>query len=98
MRYRGTRRDANHKSIVDALRAAGCSVVDLAPVGNAVPDLLVGVRGRNLLLEVKNPARRTRGDNAAGTLEKQAEWRAEWGGQSAVVYTVDEALYQVSCV
>jgi Holliday junction resolvase len=98
MRYRGVRRDANHKAIADALRAAGCTVVDLAAVGTAVPDLLVGVRGRNLLLEVKNPARRTRGDNSAGTLEKQAEWRANWLGQAAVVYTIEEALHQVGCV
>ena len=45
--------DANHKEITDALRAVGASVVSLAAIGRGVPDLLVGFRGGNYLLEVK---------------------------------------------
>jgi hypothetical protein len=38
---RAAKRDANHAEVVDALRASGCGVVDLAAVGAGVPDLLV---------------------------------------------------------
>jgi hypothetical protein len=40
--------------VVDALRRAGCFVVDLAGVGDSCPDALVGFRGRWVLLELKN--------------------------------------------
>lgn len=46
--------DQNHAEIVDALRKVGCSVLSLAPMGDGCPDLLVGRRGVNYLLEVKD--------------------------------------------
>lgn len=105
VRYRRTKRDANHVEIVAALKAAGCTVVDLAATGGGVPDLLVGVRGRNLLLEVKNPNRRRKDGTLMGkgvyhaeVADRQADFRANWTGQAAVVYSVEEALHQVGCV
>jgi len=85
VRYRRTRRDANHAEIVAGLQRVGCSVEDLAAVGGGCPDVLVGYtcsRGFHwtVLLEIKNPARKTRGDNAAKTLEKQRKWREAWKG------------------
>jgi lambda repressor-like predicted transcriptional regulator len=78
------RTDANQAEIVAALRAAGCSVVSLHRVGDGVPDLLVGRAGKNWLLEVKIPGR--------GLNEKQKDWHRAWGGQRAVVTTVEGAL------
>ena len=100
MRYRRVKRDAVQKPITEALLAVGCSVVDLAMVGGGVGDLLVGVRGHNLLFECKDPARRNEkfSGTRLATEERQATFRANWKGQQAVVYSVDEALYQVSCV
>ena len=50
---RNPRRDRNERLLVDLLRKSGALV---APVsGEGVPDLLVGYRGRWLLLEVKGP-------------------------------------------
>lgn len=94
-RHRTTRRDANHNEIVAALKVMGCTVVDLAAVGGGAPDVLCGYHGHNVLLEIKNPARKTKGDNAAKTMKKQAEFRAAWRGHVAVVFTVDEALREV---
>lgn len=54
---RAARTDANQEQVVSALRAAGARVLSLAPVGAGVPDLLVGHRGRLLLLEVKDGAK-----------------------------------------
>lgn len=84
------RRDDNEPPIVEALRKAGATVQLLEQPA----DLLVGFRGRNTLLEVKNPATRYgRGnDNAAGTQHKQRAFRATWRGVVEVVTSPEEAL------
>ena len=48
-----SRADTNQPEIVATLRGMGCTVQHLHAVGQGVPDLLVGVRGVNLLVEVK---------------------------------------------
>ena len=77
--------DGNQAEIVKALERAGASVYSLAAVGHGVPDLLVGFRGSNHLLEVK------RNKKAAYT-DDQIKFRAIWRGQYERVNTVDEAL------
>lgn len=78
--------DRNQRDIVRMLRACGCSVVSLHRVGQGVPDLLVGARGRNLLLEVK-PEGVKRYDQ-----QEQEKWRAAWRGQVVVVRNIDDAI------
>jgi Holliday junction resolvase len=88
------RRDANHKDIVNALRAVGCSVVDLGEVGKGCPDLLCGIGGKTFLVEVKNPLTR-RGQQGTGlkTAERQAKFRELWYGSPVrIIETVDAAL------
>ena len=81
--------DDNHARIVLALRKIGCSVTSLAAVGGGVPDLLVGLAGRNYLIEVKDgqkpPSRRK-------LTPDQQSWHETWGGQKELVNSVDEAL------
>ena len=84
------RTDANQAEIVDALRAAGCTVVSLHAVGRGVPDLLAGRAGRNYLLEVKT------GEGASTPAQRL--WRAYWCGQQAVVRSAEEALQAVGLV
>lgn len=88
MRQRA-RVDGNHAEIVQALRAAGCTVLSLHQVGAGCPDVLAGIDGRNLLLEIKDgskpPSRR------ALTADETA-FHAAWRGQIAVVSNVAEAL------
>lgn len=84
--------DANARDIVAALRAAGCSVEWIASAGErvpGVPDLLVGKRGRAMLIEVKSPK---------GKLsEAQEKWMAAWRGcPIAVVRTAQEAITAMS--
>jgi Holliday junction resolvase len=79
--------DSNHAEIVEALRKAGCSVRSLAAVGKGIPDLLVGVCGINLILEVKVPG---------GKLtEDQIDFASAWSGQWAVVHSPEEAVNYV---
>ena len=83
------RTDANQADIVKALLDIGASVQILAAVGQGCPDLLVGLAGRNFLLEVKNgskpPSKRK-------LTPAEAEWHAEWRGQVCVVESVEAAL------
>lgn len=67
----------------------GASVASLAPVGQGVPDLLVGWRGANLLMECKD-GRRPPSDRQL-TLPQQ-EWIAAWRGAVHVVLSADDAL------
>lgn len=83
----GRKRDANHTAIVQALKAAGCSVLDLSALGAGAPDLLVARQGRVILMEVKNPDGRDRVE------PHQLAWHAAWRGPPvAVVRSVAEAL------
>ncbi len=78
-KYSYHRIDANHREIVDALKAVGASVNEKGPL-----DVLCGFRGRNYLLEIKT----TRGKLRAS----QKAFLASWSGQAVVVRSVDEAL------
>lgn len=81
---RAAKVDINQPAIVAALRDAGASVEPLHRVGAGCPDLLVGIRGQNYLLEVKN---------GKGKLNDiQQKWHPAWRGQVAVVTTPEEAL------
>jgi len=89
---RAARIDDNQPEIVEALRQIGCSVQPLHGVGSGVPDLLVGVAGVNILLEVKD------GNKAPSQqkLTKQQEtWHALWSGQTAIVRSAEEAIASV---
>lgn len=83
--------DGNHTAIVAALRQAGCSVLDLRSLGHGTPDLLVGFRGRDRLLEVKTARGRV--------LEAQKGFAASWQGRPvAVVRSVDQAFEAIGIV
>lgn len=84
---RAAKVDQNQAAIVAALRRCGASVQHLHQIGKDCPDLLVGFRGRNFVVEVKD---------ANGTLTPgQAKWMSEWRGQSCVVRTAEEAILTV---
>lgn len=84
--------DDNQGKIVKELRARGCSVKSLAQLGNGIPDLLVGRKGFNFLLEVK------RGDlppSGQKLTSDEHEFITQWRGQVAVVNSVAQALEAV---
>lgn len=87
---RAAKKDANHVEIVAALRKAGATVVDLGAVGHGVPDLLIGHRGRTMLMEIKDGAKCP---SARHLTPDQEKFFAAWqGGTLAVVDSVDAAL------
>ena len=73
--------DENHRLVVNALRAFGCSV-EAIQGSTGTPDLLVGLMGLTELVEVKPLV----GETRRRTLrETQVEWHARWRGRKPVV-------------
>lgn len=58
-------------------------------LGQGCPDLLVGFRGVNYVLELKD-GRKPPSDRRLTPAEQ--EWHAAWRGQVATVYSIDDAL------
>lgn len=81
---RAARVDNTQADIVKALRMAAMTVQPLHTIGKGVPDLLVGWRGRNVLLELKTGNARLTADETG--------WHEKWAGQVATVSTPDDAV------
>jgi len=87
---RAAKTDANHAQIVHVLKQCGCSVLDLSSVGAGCPDLLVGYRGRDRLVEVKDGAKKP---SERKLRDNQAAWHYKWRGQKPlVIESVDDAM------
>ena len=93
---RAAKIDANQESVVSALRAAGATVQSLAAVGKGVPDLLVGYKGKTLLMEVKDGRKPP---SAQRLTEDQLTWHGSWkGGSLAVVDGPEAALRMLGVI
>jgi hypothetical protein len=95
MMRRAARIDANQDAVVVALRAAGASVQSLAAVGKGVPDLLVAIRGVNLLLEVKDGSKMP---SERRLTEDQIMWHGSWNGPVCVVDGPESALRAIGVI
>lgn len=85
---RAARTDDNQHDLVEALKKIGAKCYYIKePV-----DLIVGFRGRNVLLEVKREDKRGR---ESAITKSQAEFIEGWPGEIHVVYTIDEAISAV---
>lgn len=87
--------DANQPDIVKALRDVGASVEPLHMVGKNFPDLVVGFRGRNYLIEVKDGEKKP---SERRLSEGQKEFHESWKGQIAKVETIDDALHVIGAI
>ena len=86
---RAAKVDRNHPEIVAALRDVGASVQPLHTIGKGCPDVLVGYRGTNFVLEIKDgkapPSKRRLTDD-------EQDWFDDWKGEAMIVESVDDAL------
>ena len=86
--------DANQPEIVAALRGVGATVQHLHILGQGCPDILVGFRGVNYLMEIKDgskpPSRRKLTDD-------ELAWHLQWRGLVCTVKSVDEAITVIGC-
>jgi len=92
---RAKRVDANQAEIIKALMAIGCTVADTSRAGEGFPDLVVGYRGVNYLLEVKDG---NKSSSRRALTPAQAEFHKKWHGKVVVVESVEDALRVVSLV
>jgi hypothetical protein len=90
---RAAKVDRNQAEIVKAFRQIGATVQVLSAVGKGCPDLLVGWRGRNFLVEIKDgelvpSARQLTAD--------QQRWHGAWAGSVIVATSIEDAVTQVA--
>ena len=88
MRYKG-KVDANQKQIVSHLRQIGASVLILSSVGSGCPDILVGYRGVNYLMEIKDGRKVP---SAQKLTRDELAFHDSWRGQVAVIRRPAEAF------
>jgi len=87
--------DDNQPDIVKALRGCGCSVAITSNLGEGFPDIVVGICGKNYLIEIKN------GDlppSARKLTDDEREFMQGWCGQYSIIESVGEAIKFVSAV
>ena len=86
--------DANQVEIVKALREAGATVQSLAAIGKGCPDILVGVNGCTLLMEIKDGSK---APSARKLTDDQLTWHSKWtGGTLCVVDGIEAALRMIN--
>lgn len=96
MRRRLMRHDANHNSIVQALRKCGAKVLDLSGVGSDCPDVLIGFRGKLILAEIKNPANWY---GKKGLTDGQKAFADQWADTPVVlILTVEDGLKAIGAI
>jgi hypothetical protein len=88
MRTRG-RTDANQSEVVKQLRQMGASVAIISSVGGGVPDLIVGVAGRNYLVELKDP---NKPPSERLLTNEEETFRRSWSGQWMIGFTAQQIM------
>jgi len=79
------RTDGNHREIIDGLRAAGYTVLDLSKAGCGIPDALVVSKcGASMFAEIKMPG----GKLTAA----ERKFREVYTGIYHIVYSLQETL------
>jgi len=83
--------DESKKEIVKAIKKAGASVLSLDPIGGGCPDILVGYRNKDTLMELKTGNGEVRAS--------QRTWHHRWRGRPVVVVrTPEEALMAIGAI
>lgn len=84
--------DGIQMKCVIRLRKRGASVKITSGIGKGFPDLVVGYKGHNLLMEVKNGAL----DKAHRKLnDDQEKFHQDWRGQIVTVLSEEAAEHQL---
>jgi Holliday junction resolvase len=86
---RAKRVDDNQARIVKQLRQLGLSVRHLHMVGNGLPDIIVGYRKQNFLIEIKDYKKKK--SQKKLTADEQ-EFFDTWRGQVSKCETLEEIL------
>jgi len=86
---RAARTDSNQLAVVNALRSIGCEVAVTSQIGNGFPDLVVGFRGKTLLLELKDGSKPP---SARLLTPAEDAFRSRWQRVSPGTYRIVESV------
>lgn len=92
---RAAKVDANQSEVVKTLRSLGCSVHPTHMVGAGFPDLVVGIGGVNILVEVKDGSKVP---SARKLTQDEIEWHTAWRGQVCIVESIEDAVELVNSI
>ena len=81
--------DANQKKIVAHLREIGCSVLVTSQLGKGAPDIIVGYKGKDYLIEIKDGEKPP---SQQKLTPDEIKFKAEWKGEYHVVNSLDRLL------
>jgi hypothetical protein len=82
--------DANHKRIIDSCRKIPqLSVFSTHTIGKGFPDIVIGYKGINYLIEIKDgdkPKSQTK------LTEDEITFHKKWNGQICIVYSFQDII------
>jgi hypothetical protein len=81
--------DANQPDIVGAFRRLGFTVAVTSAVGSGFPDLVVGRRGYNLLIEIKDGSKPP---SERRLTPAQDDFHRDWRGTIHIVESVGDVI------
>lgn len=79
--------DANQSILIAGFRRLGCTVQPLHMVGRGCPDALVGCKGRNYAVEIKDGEKVP---SARKLTPAEEEWHRDWRGQVCLCESLDD--------
>lgn len=84
------RTDRNHAEIINALRKIpNLSVFSTHEVGKGFPDIVIGYKGVNYLIEIKDG---NKPPSARKLTDAELQFHYNWKGQIKIVNNLDEVL------
>jgi hypothetical protein len=84
------RTDSNHAEIIKALRKIpNLSVFSTHEVGKGFPDIVIGYKGINYLIEIKDG---NKPPSARKLTDAEVKFHNDWRGQIKIVNNLDEVL------
>jgi hypothetical protein len=84
------RTDRNHAEIINALRKIpNLSVFSTHEVGKGFPDIVLGYKGVNYLIEIKDG---NKPPSARKLTDAELQFHCNWKGQIKIVNNLDEVL------
>ena len=84
------RTDRNHAEIINALRKIpNLSVFSTHEVGKGFPDIVIGYKGINYLIEIKDG---NKPPSARKLTDAELKFHQDWKGQIKIVNNLDEVL------
>ena len=84
------RTDRNHAEIINALRKIpNLSVFSTHEVGKGFPDIVIGYKGVNYLIEIKDG---NKPPSARKLTDAELQFHSNWRGQIKIVNNLNEVL------